>query len=260
MARFRVPRWPGSSDAARAIAESRGLRFAASVDPAEEALPSLVLTGTRKDVAATEGEPRVELGNHGTRLSLQSDDFVPSRQGYVAVRHGLALPHLLVGYSGTVGAMTPLNVANTALTLLSSFDENRAGVEGSGLWRFQQRAEEIALPPDAGFRAYAEAGDVPAARALLGGPAGSTVATLAGSFALEVDDGWTMAYSFFGDLVTDDAEVWDWALSVASRVVDLARLWGAGPAFGEDLPFYTEQTIARPSKLDGSLRFLRGSV
>ncbi|WP_408898011.1 hypothetical protein ACJ5H2_02630 [Nocardioides sp. R1-1] len=236
-------------------------------------LPSLLIGAQSvcKDVVATRGEPKVEFGNHGWRYWKGSDDLVPSRQGYIAVQHGRALPHVLVSFAGAVGAMTPLNLASAAITAVGQLNfEDVTDSDGSPFEKFRTKGTRVELPAGAEVTAHTEKGREGEAQELLSGETLAALADLARSFTVEVREGWLLAYSHYGDVSTRDPEVWAWVFSVASRMLDLAQLWrethpaaaGEYVAAGFDeraVPFYTDQRVERPSKLDGSLRFLKRS-
>lgn len=254
------------------FARANGLDYDAGV---KGDLPSLLIGAQSvcKDVVATRDEPKVEFGNHGWRYWKGSDDLVPSRQGYIAVRHGRALPHVLVSFAGgAVGAMTPLNLASAAITAVGQLNiqEDVTDNDGSPFEKFRTKGVRVDLPADAGLTAHTEQGREGEAQALLSGEAVPVLADLARSFTVEVREGWLLVYSHYGDVSTKDPEVWAWVFSVASRMLDLAQLWRQThpPAEGEyvaagfderSVPFYTDQRVDRPSKLDGSLRFLKRS-
>ena len=261
LGRLRLPT-RSRSGAIEEFARANRLAYAASTQPEERDLPGLLLTGECKDVVATTVEPRVEFGNHGWRFWVGSDDLVPSRLGYIAVRHGLDLPHVLVDFAGVLGAATPLNVASAALTALSIFDEDKTEADQSPIARFKHRSERVDLPDGAGLTAHGEKGRIDEAAAVLSTDALPILADLAGSFAVEIRDGWLIVYSFYGDVSTQDPEVWAWVFSSASRMLDLVGLWettrvAAGSAHRHEPGFYTERRVERPTKLDGALRFLK---
>ncbi|MFT4188823.1 MAG: hypothetical protein QM621_09610 [Aeromicrobium sp.] len=237
------------------FAKANDLVYVSWIDPGERDMPSLLLRNTRTDVISYPSPPAVEFGNHGWRYWLGSDDFVPSRQGYIAVRHDLRLPRLLISCS-TFGALTPLHVGSAAITALGmlTFAEQSAGPDHSAFHRFRDRGSLVELPPDIGFRAHCEKGHEEQARILLDGEAARLLADLSQSFSVEANENWLFAYSHYGDITTRDAEVWAWAFAAMSRLRDLARVWGADLP---PIPFATERHIARPRQLDGALGRLK---
>jgi hypothetical protein len=242
------------------FAAANRLAYRDAVAPGDRELPSLLLSDVCKDVVSTTGTTRVEFGNHGWRYWVGDNDFRPSRRGYIAVEHGMACPQMFLE-SGRFGALTPLNVASAALTFLSIFDNEEGASLGSPVQVFGARSERVEMPEGVGFSARVEKGRLDEARGLLGPRAVPLLHELAGSFDIEIRDRWLLAYSLYGDVSTADPDVWAWAFSAASRMLDLVGVWAAahGDVAGRwsEVPFYTERRGERPAKLDGALGFLK---
>lgn len=212
------------------------------------------------DLVAFAGHPEVEFGNYGSKYSL-SLDYLPARFGYIAVRHGLDLPLVVAGFKGLVGAKTVANVTSMAINVLGAFDTQGDPVTGP-YDRFRSEGVEILQSKKDGVAARSAKGAEAAARELLTGPAVAELADLTRSYTVEIRPDWMYAYSFYGDLCTTDPEVWAWAFSCASRMIDLASLWRQGwppvdasvpvrPPDLREIPFYTPQRVPRPGKVDG---------
>lgn len=184
------------------------------------------------------------------------DDGRPGRRGFIALEHGLDLPHVVVT-SSVFGAKTPINVvADTgqfALTVASF----AADVDGSGGDNphsfFMRKAEKLDTPRRGPFTAHVAKPDASRGQALLSSEVTELLAELARSFDVEVRDGWLWAHSSFGDVVTAADDVWEGVLSSTSRLVDLARHWGAGGSFGQERAGCTAERVECPRRLDGAL-------
>lgn len=270
-------------DAIAAFAQANGLEYDALLARRGEEFRSLVVHGTGEAVVRGAGTPGLEIGNHGLRF-MPGDLDGASRRGYVAVRHGLDLPHIFWD-SRSPDAATPLNLASKALEVAAMLDWSEGAGSESSMSSFRSRSTWLELHErlagtDAGSRATRKAARAAArtaageavraqgygtrvekgregeAAALLSAEARPVVAGLAESFDVEANGPWLLAHSKFGDLSTRDPRVWAWAFSAASRLVDLAALWGAEVADLRRPGWYTAQRVDRPARLDGALASL----
>lgn len=255
-------------DVIRAFAAANGLDYRAAVGldvPDAPQLPGLHFVHRCKDVVATRTEPYVELGNLGPKLMI-GDNFEPHRGGYIAVRHGLPLPHVYLD-AGKFGALSPKNVVAAAITVASFFDESAGGDDDSPLGKFRKAAPRLDLGRGKlNFTARCPKDEADRARALLTGEPLAIANDIATSFDLELCDSWLFAYNNYGEVSTTHADVWAWVFSTASRMIDLmhalAELMPPGTtvaAPGRDLPIYTTRHVERPSRVEGSLKFLKRS-
>lgn len=237
-----------------AFAEANGLDFDAFIRPKQRKtpLPGLVLDGDCEARLLYQDTPRIEFGNHGFRFLLHESDLSPTRRGYIAIRHDLQLPHMLLR-SHTPGAMTPIAVASPVVNFLGAFDFERTDPSHTALDAFRERAVILDDLPDAPFKAYLEPGHEDHARNLLAGDAAPHLADLSRSFDIENDGGWLLVYSYFGDISTVDPETWAWAFAAASRMLDVLEVWGADYSAAH-LPWRTGRVVKRPKHLDGALR------
>lgn len=283
-------------EALLAFATANGLSYISWLAPRErsEPLPSLVLDDASMTLISGHAPQRFEFGNHGWRFWKGEGDGSPSRRGYIAIRHGLALPHLYLDANGP-GAATLLAAASTVVNAAGFFDFERTSVDESAVDAFRKRAVALDLPTSAGFTAYVDAGrpsertaaagrkapfgrnspfgrksqaraadeaaaaraeDLAAAEALLTGPAGPLLAELADSFDVEVEENWVFAYSTFGELSTLEPEIWAWAFGSASRLVDVLEIWGLDATELRQQAWYTSDRIERPARVDGALQAL----
>lgn len=208
------------------------------------------------DVVEVSATPRIVLGNDGHKYWVVRADGRAGRRGFIGLEHGLALPHIMVE-SQKFGTLSPKNVAavtgQVVLDVAGSFDEDAGQSSDSGARAFQRRSTELDVPKPRVFKAHTVTEHVDRGQALLTPEARVLLSGLALSFDVEVRDGWIWAHSLFGDLVTDEDDVWEWALSETSRLVDLARLWGAGADFAREWAGYTEAHVERPRRIDGAL-------
>lgn len=244
----------GTRTLATAVAE-RGWPCTERVDAVD--VPS-TLNGSDVwfDVVEASATPRIRWGNDGHRYWVIREDGRPGRRGFIGLQHGLDLPHTLV-VSSKFGAKTPTNLAAATgqfvLDVAALGDEDGGEPLGNSVGAFKDRATELDRPRKIGFRAYTVSEDAKRGQCLLTEETTPLIRDLTLSFDLELRDGWLWAHSLFGDLVTTDDDVWEWTLAETSRLVDLARLWGAGPEFGSQWAGYTSERVQRPRRLDGAL-------
>lgn len=112
------------------------------------------------------------------------------------------------------------------------------------------------LPRRSGFDAWCEESEAARGQELMTPEAVDILSWLSRSFDVEVNAAHIGAHCNYGDLSTDEDEVWDWAFSVASRLIDFAGLWGSALT-PRSLPQYTEERIRRPKDRDGGFGFLK---
>lgn len=217
-----------------AFAAANGLTYRATVTNAGADQPGIHLDDDMDHVVATLGGPEsaagsvtpyVEFGNHMSR-------------GYIAVRHDLLLPHVVV-HSRFAGKKA--NALATAAVLgwvaLDTVAADRSSDESptkSG--RFMKVATKLKdyppktiLPDGSGkprrpFSVYIAKPDLAAGIALVKGPAVSALYEFARSFHLEFREGWLIAYNQYGEVSTTDPDTWAWIFSTASRMLDLLDL------------------------------------
>lgn len=208
------------------------------------------------DVVEVSASPRIRCGNDGHKYWVIRDDGRPGRRGFIAIEHGLDLPHVVVT-SSAFGAKTPTNVVaatgQLALSIASLAADVDASTGDNPNSLFMRKAEQLDTGRRGPFKAHVAKPDASRGQALLTPEATELLAELARSFDVEVRDGWLWAHSSFGDVVTAEDDVWEWTLSSASRLVDLARHWGAGASFGQEWAGYTAERVERPRRLDGAL-------
>lgn len=252
---MRLPRIPGLGPrrTIEQIAHDFGMTYTARIDRDDREPRGMCFEDPCKDVVQTIGEPYVQFGNTGWKYWVGDDDFKPSRRGYIAIRHELVLPRLVLE-TRSGGALSPLNVASNVLTVLSAFDENRDSVR-TPVRAFADKATELTVPSGLRMRAWGAKEQAKDAAGLLAVAPTSALHDLASSFDVDIREGWVVAFSTFGDLSTDDPEIWEWAFASASRLIDLLRVWG-DPDFGQEWAHYTPESVQRPASLDGSLRVL----
>lgn len=116
---------------------------------------------------------------------------------------------------------------------------------------------DLDLPRRAGFSVHVPEPDADRGQGLMTPEAIEIMGRLGRSFDVEVFGGSLWAYSNYGAITTEDDDVWGWAYSVASRLLDLASLWGADPRLRQAWPDYTRERLERPERLDGALSFIR---
>lgn len=224
-----------------------------------------MLAGERRssEIVRFVGDPVIEFANHGSRVDTVTDDFMPPRMGYIAVRHGLAVPHVVASFRGVLGAKTAANVATATLSVLGRFNANANAFRVLRLGRFIDDGARVSAEQERPKLTTTE-GEQARALELLTPTVRSELHDLTESFAVEIRDEWVLAYSYFGDVTTTDPEVWAWVFSSASRLIDLVALWREGwppvdagvPTRALDLreiPFYTSRRLPHPSRLDGVL-------
>ncbi|OFI39438.1 hypothetical protein BIU82_13995 [Arthrobacter sp. SW1] len=215
-----------------------------------DSMPGLIFTGECEDILGYQGPPAVEFGNHRSVGSEVARAF-----GYVAVRHDLALPHLvldsLANDSERPNAWAGIYARKDNY---SSLNENYRGSDsGTPLGRFARR-ETIVLDgeTDKHFRTYCEPGQEAYVRAFLTGDTLRLMTHVTASFDVEVTGSWIFLYGYSFDVSTDEPERWAWILSLTSRVMDLIA--ALGEAAGqrpqwERPPFYTADWVQRPASL-----------
>ncbi len=264
-------------------ASEYGLNAVANAQEPQHHVQGVNFVWAPLDVVETLGEPYVQFGNHGFKFSIGDDLTKPGRRGYIAVQHAQVVPHLYVE-GPTVGALTVKNVAASAIKVLGTFSNDTGSPPGWTFGPFAANSEQIDLPEVTAFRALCWTGHgerkkkprslkkreaaqdeqrekalLAAGTTLLNPEAIGVLAWLCQSFDVELRDGWLVAYSAYGDVTTNDDEVWDWVLSAASRLVDLLQIWGIESPRADDFGWYTAKRAERPTSLDGSLNFLRRS-
>lgn len=200
-----------------------------------------------------DGVPDIMFGNAGIRFWYREGS--PDRRGLIVLHHRADLPHMYLS-SDAFGSLEPLRAVAMGFALLKSFSEHSDAATPSA---FTASAQKLSVPKDSGFKAVCEPDRADHGQALLTGEAMPLLSWLARSFDLEVRGDCLIATNNYRDISTDDREVWEWAFSTASRLIDLVRLWGADPDFGACWELYTSEWIERPRKLDGALSLRRWS-
>lgn len=233
-------------DLIEAFAEANGLGYQASGYVAGKDLPGLVFQGRMGDrrSAVTWGEsPYVEFANY---QNGGEDAGEGSHWGYVAIRHGRDLPHVVfdacANDSGSGAADSGKSV--------SSLGEG-SWMATPALKSSRTKLVPLELGPSveaSRFVTYVSKGDEAAARRLLDGSTLALVQSLVESFDVEFVDGWVFLYGYHFDVSTDEADRWAWVFSVASQVLDQVEAWG-GPAAPSEAPFYTRERVGRPASL-----------
>lgn len=236
------------------VAAAHGFAYVGRGDRGELAVEGMLLDipGNREsnDVVELTGDLSIQVGNNGWKYGPVDDDLRPSRRGYIAIQHRLEVPHMLAETIG-FGAKSVLNVGSAVLRFASGWSSESD--PDSPIASFGRDSEKLPLPKDSGFRARCEKDGIAAGSELLTPEALRIMSGSADSFDIEIRSGWVLIYSNYGDLVTRDTETWDWVLSSASRVVDLLRLWGAGPEWAHGWEHYSQEWVERPRKLGGAL-------
>lgn len=237
------------------LAAAHGLTHVGSVRDLDRKVVGVHLSWTPKNVVEFSGEPYVQIANHGWKYGLGGGDFKPSRRGFIAVRHQLRIPDMYVA-SHTTGATTAQSVATSVVNVASVLDLGGSD-STSALRSFARRCEELEVPEQAPFKVLCLKDRLEEGRALLTPQALELIEWLAQSFDVEWGENWLLVYNAFGDVSTEDPEVWEWVLSVASRLGDLLTAWGDPRDFAAAWPWYVQERVERPASLDGPLRFLK---
>lgn len=249
------------SRAIKAYAEQRGYTYSAKDEPRLADVP-IHGSPSRSDIVEAPGAPLVQFGNDGEKHWVTESGLRPGRRGYVRIEHGLDLPHLFAT-SSNFGALTAKNVVMTTgavgFGLLGAVPTTEQSTSDYADPRtvFMKTAVKLELPKRSGFSAHVPEADTEWGQALMTPEAIELMGWLARSFDVEVFDGSLWAFSNYGDITTEDEDVWAWAYSVASRLIDLARVWGRHSEPSQVWPDYTHERVERPERLDGALSFLR---
>lgn len=193
------------------------------------------------------GVPDVLFGNAGIRFLYR--DGAPDRRGLIVLQHQTDLPHMYLN-SDALGSLEPLRAVAMGFALLSSSSEHSDSPRASA---FIASTQKLSVPKKSGFDAMCEPDRAEDGQLLLGADAMPLLTWLAQSFDIEVRGDCLIATNNYRDISTDDRQIWEWAFSAASRMIDLVRLWGADPGFGDGWELYTPEWIERPRKLNGAL-------
>lgn len=282
---------------------SNGLQYHPVIEQSSRPvrIPSLLIHGTCATVFQANnprtgppawGEHSVEIGNHGWRYWKAETDGSPSRRGYIANKHGLDLPRLLLS-SREGRALTLVRVASGIINIAGMFDFERADVDRTAIEDFRYEGIKLERTPGSRFDVVLEKSSQRAdrkpggpklkitkaardaaklqeeldrerdaawlaqANGMLAGPALAHLSELAESFDLEVGNEWIFAYSSFGEIATTDPEIWEWTFAMVSRLVDVVHCWGADLSSLQEQRWYTLKNVERPSKMDGELQVLK---
>lgn len=234
------------SDRIEAFAEANGLGFDAQSYVTGKDLPGLVFQrqmGERRS-AVTWGEdlPYVEFANY---VKPGEDAGESDCWGYVAIRHGLSLPHVVVDARANDADGGGADSARPVTSLGEG-----SMVSSSPLASSPHRLKRLDVGGAASgrFMAWAPKGTEEQARPFVGGQALTLVESLVDTFDVEFVDGWVFLYGYYLDISSEEADRWAWVFSVASRVLDQLAAWG-GPAAPVDAPFYTRGRVPRPASL-----------
>lgn len=215
------------------------------------ALPGMIFRGGERRDFLTWGEPiAIEFGNWSSIGSELEQAF-----GYVAVRHDLALPHLIIDARANDAKPPPGSWFYASKSSYTSLSENYYGSEpASAMDRVRSKTERLDLGPeiDSYFQAYCDLGESAAARAFLTPERLQMLCAASMEFDIEITSEWIYLYALGITISSHDADRWAWVLSVTSRLVDHVRSWSAAagkePAIARP-PFYADRTVPRPADL-----------
>lgn len=216
-----------------------------------KALPGMIFRGGERRQFLTWGEPvSVEFGN----WSSVGQELVLAF-GYIAVRHDLGLPHLIVDARVNDTTPPPGSWFYAKKSDFTSLSENYRGSDSaSPMGRLRNSTERLDLGTelDRYFQAYCDRGEEAAVRAFLTPDRIQMLCAASMEFDLEITDEWLYLYATGINISSKDADRWAWVFSVTSRLLDHVALWraaaGAEP-LAERPPFYTERTVLRPADL-----------
>lgn len=208
------------------------------------------------DVVRTVVGPSIAWGNTGEKYWI-SDSGKPGRRGYIAVRHDLDLPDLYLR-STDAGALTVTNLAARGLArglaVFNAIPSAESDPEpGHGIKAFERRSVALAVPASAGFVAHGDKNRAAQGRELLTGESLELLSWVSRSFDVEVHGEWLVAHCNYGDVSTDDPQIWAWVLSVTSRLLDVLDQWGPEGLRADSWARYTSERIERPTSRDGVL-------
>lgn len=246
--------WAGGSEIKR-FAAANGLEYHYQQYDRDwidgEALPGMIFRGGERRDFLTWGEPvAIEFGN----WSSMGQELVQAF-GYIAVRHDLGLPHLIIDARANDATPPPGSWFYASKSSYMSLSENYYGSESaSAMDRVRSRTERLDLGAeiDSYFQAYCDEGESATARAFLTPERLQMLCAASMEFDIEITSEWIYLYALGITISSHDAERWAWVLSVASRLVDHVRSWSAAagkePAIARP-PFYTDRTVPRPADL-----------
>jgi hypothetical protein len=213
-------------------------------------------SGEQREMVSSDGPPYVEFGNCHSRGQEMAYLF-----GYVAVRHGLDLPHLVLDARANDATPPAGSRVYAKKQSYSSLDANYRG-SGSATPMTWVRAlvEPLDLGPqvDQHTRVFVEKGRGEEARRFLTGTALQYFLGVAQHFDAEIVDGWALLYLYGAEVSGTDPDRWAWAFSVASRLLDQVEAWArttpalphAPPAGSFARPsFYTADDAPLPAEL-----------
>jgi len=204
-----------------------------------------------------DGQRRSVLTWSASPVSVQFGDYErndrtrPYGFGYLAVRHDVQLPHLVLdARANDAGVRQGLLGPRDHSSLNANY--GRRGT-ATTIWSGGKELHQLDLGAelDPYFRTYAGLGSDDRVRTFLTGETLQVMIGLSMTFDVEFVDGWTFLYAEH-DLVTDEAPEWAWNFWVASRIWDLVTSWRATaelPPVTERPAFWTAEPIQRPKRL-----------
>jgi hypothetical protein len=229
------------------FAEANGLDFAWQ-DHAP--LPGMIFRlGERRSILTYRGVPEIEFGNFNSVGRELVQEF-----GYVAIRHGLGLPHLVLDARANDAAPPRGSRLYAKKGHHTSLTQNYRGSDSStpmGSVGTEVRLLDLGAEVGQHFATYCEAGREAESRAFLTAEL-SVMTDLTRVFDVEVTADWIFLYAYGIEVVTDEPDRWLWIFSVTSQVLDRVQVWGRArdaPVIEEFPHFYTEARLERPATL-----------
>lgn len=210
----------------------------------------------QKDMVSVAGPPYVEFGNCHSR-----GQNMPYMFGYIAVRHDLDLPHIVLDARANDATPPRGSGIYAKKRSYSSLDADFRGSDSTTpmMWvRAQVEPLDLGQHVDERMRVFGEKGREPEARSFLSGTTLQYFLDMAEHFDVEVVDGWTLLYAYVTEVTGLEADRWAWAFSVASRLLDQVERWtsshallpGAPPRDKIERPsFYTSKTFPPPAEI-----------
>lgn len=242
---------PTTRNQLRRFAAANGFEFTAQT---YDQLPGMIFrSAEREEVVRVSEMPEVEFG--GCSSSGQN---MPYFFGYVAVRHDLDLPRLILDSRANDGTAPKGSGIYARSDSHSSLTANFRGSDSAtpmSRVRGQVDPLDLGAAVDARMRVFAGKQRVDDARRFLTGTTLAYFLDVTQYFDVEVVDGWVFLYAYGTEMCGTSPEGWAWNFSVASRLLDQIDDWSRvapprqGVAASEPAPrpsFYTQEEIAPP--------------